>query len=61
MWCSIVLEVPNLALGPKRVGLWARILANADGNWVQAERCARPYKLHFCLAVKESPTGLGNR
>ena len=45
--CSIVLEVPNLALGPKRVGLWARILANADGNWVQAERCARPLQATF--------------
>src|SRR5712672_1544253 len=29
--CSIVLEMPNSALGPKRVGLWARTLEHAGG------------------------------
>src|SRR5882762_3486293 len=29
--CSIVLEMPNSALGPKRVGLWARTLDGARG------------------------------
>src|SRR5216683_2366696 len=29
--CSIVLEMPNSALGPKRVGLWARTLDGAGG------------------------------
>lgn len=40
--CSIVLEVPNAALGFGEVGLWARTLVNAGGKWVQAERGARP-------------------
>src|SRR6476660_5859107 len=36
--CSVVLEVPNSALGPKEVGLWARTLIPANGaggDWVQ--------------------------
>jgi hypothetical protein len=40
--CSIVLEVPNSALGPKRLGLWARTLDGADGKWVQVDRGALP-------------------
>ena len=40
--CSIVLEVPNSALGLKRVGLWARTLDGASGAWVQADRGALP-------------------
>jgi len=50
--CSIVLEVPNSALGPKEVGLWHRTLVSAGGpggDWVQAERGARP--LQFFLVV----------
>jgi hypothetical protein len=42
--CSIVLEVPNSVLGPKKVGLWARTLireGGAGGSWVQADRGAR--------------------
>src|SRR5258707_14131731 len=38
--CSIVLEMPNSALGPKQVGLWARTLDGADGVWIQADRGA---------------------
>jgi hypothetical protein len=38
--CSIVLEVPNSALGPKEVGLWMRTLDGASGSWVQADRGA---------------------
>jgi Domain of unknown function (DUF4331) len=40
--CSIVLEVPNSALGPKEVGLWMRTLDGAGGGWVQADRGALP-------------------
>jgi Domain of unknown function (DUF4331) len=40
--CSIALEVPNSALGPKRVGLWARTLDAVDGTWIQADRGALP-------------------
>jgi hypothetical protein len=40
--CSIVLEVSNSVLGPKRLGLWARTLDGAGGKWVQAHRGALP-------------------
>jgi len=41
--CSIVLEVPNSALGTKEIRLWARTLAAGDGgSFIQAERGARP-------------------
>src|SRR6202044_2842403 len=39
--CSIVLEVPNSALGSGKMGLWARTLDGASGKWVQADRGAR--------------------
>jgi len=48
--CSIVLEVPNSVLGPKEVGLWARILIpakDAAGSWVQVDRGARPSQTPF--------------
>src|SRR5712671_4014037 len=47
--CSIVLEIPNSALGPKRVGLWARTLDGADGVWVQADRGALPAQAVFLV------------
>src|ERR1700693_1423725 len=40
--CSIVLEVSNSVLGPKRLRLWARTLDGAGGKWVQADRGALP-------------------
>src|SRR5580692_10640335 len=41
--CSIVLEVPNSALGTKESRLWARTLTQGDlGGWMQVERGARP-------------------
>jgi hypothetical protein len=40
---SIVLEVPNRALGEDpRVGLWARVLAQRNGHWVQLDRVGHP-------------------
>jgi Domain of unknown function (DUF4331) len=45
--CSIVLEVPNSALGRKAVGLWARTLDGASGSWVQADRGALPAQSIF--------------
>src|SRR5258708_2173938 len=47
--CSIVLEIPNSALGPKRVGLWARTLDGAGGVWVQADRGALPAQAVFLV------------
>jgi hypothetical protein len=40
--CSIVLEVSNAVLWPRRLGLWARTLDGAGGRWVQADRGALP-------------------
>src|SRR6476660_7717406 len=40
--CSIVLEVPNSALGAREVRLWARTLTPGNGGgWIQVERGAR--------------------
>src|SRR5205823_1477249 len=47
--CSIVLEMPNSALGPNRVGLWARTLDGAGGVWVQADRGALPAQAVFLV------------
>jgi hypothetical protein len=47
--CSIVLEMPNSALEPKRVGLWARTLDGAGGVWVQADRGALPAQAVFLV------------
>jgi hypothetical protein len=45
--CSIVLEVPNTALGTNRIGLWHRTVDGAGGRWVQADRGARPSQSIF--------------
>jgi hypothetical protein len=45
--CSIVLEIPNAALGAGKVGIWARTLDGASGRWVQADRGARPAQTPF--------------
>jgi Domain of unknown function (DUF4331) len=45
--CSIVLEVPNSALGSKKLGIWARTLDGTSGKWVQADRGARPNQTPF--------------
>jgi hypothetical protein len=45
--CSIALEVPNSALSPGKMGLWARTLDGASGQWVQADRGARPNQTPF--------------
>jgi hypothetical protein len=44
--CSIALEVPNSALGPK-VSLWVRTLDGASGKWVPADRGARSNQTPF--------------
>jgi hypothetical protein len=56
--CSIVLEVPNSALGTKEVRLWARTLAPGDGgDWIQVERGARPAQA--VVLVEERDAYLG--
>ena len=56
--CSIVLEVPNSALGAKEVRLWARTLTRGDGDgWIQVERGARPAQA--VILVEERHAYLG--
>src|SRR5438552_7843387 len=45
--CSIVLELPNSALGTNVVGLWARTLDKTGEGWVQADRGGRPLQAVF--------------
>lgn len=45
--CSIVIELPNSALGACQIGVWARTVDRADGTWVQADRGARPSQSIF--------------
>ena len=45
--CSIVLELPNSALGQGPIGLWARTVDRRGGEWVQADRGARPSQSIF--------------
>jgi hypothetical protein len=51
--CAIVLEVPNSALGAKKLALWHRTLDGKGGKWVQADRGARPSQTPF-LAGEEN-------
>jgi len=46
---SLVLDVPNAALGPGALGLWMRVLVQAPAGpgWVQVERGARPTQTVF--------------
>jgi hypothetical protein len=53
--CSIVLEVPNSALGIKEVRLWARTLTQGDlGGWIQVERGARPAQAVILVEEREA-------
>jgi hypothetical protein len=52
--CSIVLELPNSALGLQKVGLWQRTLDGASGSWVQADRGALPSQSVFLTGEKKS-------
>jgi len=45
--CSIVIELPNAALGGGKVGLWARTIDNTAEGWVQADRGGRPMQAVF--------------
>src|SRR6267142_1025165 len=50
--CSIVLEVPNSTLAPKRLGLWARTLVGAGGKWDQVDRGALPAQAVFLVGTE---------
>lgn len=57
--CSIVLEVPNSALGSEKLGLWHRTLDGAGGKWVQADRGARPSQTPFLAGEQNAAYLLG--
>jgi hypothetical protein len=52
--CSIVLEVPNRALGPGEIGVWARTVDGRGGTWVQAERGALPSQSVFLTGSEKA-------
>jgi hypothetical protein len=52
--CSIVLELPNSALGADKVGLWARTVEKTREGWSQAERGARPMQAVFLPGVERA-------
>jgi Domain of unknown function (DUF4331) len=45
--CSIVVELPNSALGSNEVGLWARTVDKTGEGWIQADRGGRPLQAVF--------------
>jgi Domain of unknown function (DUF4331) len=47
--CSIVIELPNSALGNNRVGIWARTVDKTGEGWVQADRGGRPLQAVFLV------------
>ena len=47
--CSIVIELPNSALGNDEVGIWARTVDKTGEGWVQADRGARPLQAVFLV------------
>jgi Domain of unknown function (DUF4331) len=51
--CSIVLEVPNSALGRRKIGLWHRTLDGVGGRWVQPDRGARPSQSVFLSGAEK--------
>ncbi len=59
--CSIVLEVPNSALGTKEVRLWARTLTPGDGGAGSKWSAERGLHKLSCLSKKEMPTSEANR
>src|SRR5258708_7524033 len=52
--CSIVLEIPNSALVPKKMGLWHRTVDGASGKWVQADRGALPSQSVFLTGEEKA-------
>ena len=52
--CSIALEVPNSTLGRQTLGLWARTLDGVAGQWVQADRGARPQQAVFLTGAENA-------
>ena len=49
--CSIVVELPNSALGSNDVGIWARTVDKTAEGWVQADRGGRPLQAVFLVGA----------
>jgi hypothetical protein len=47
--CSIVIELPNSALGNNKVGIWARTVDKTEEGWIQADRGGRPMQAVFLV------------
>jgi len=47
--CSIVIELPNSALGANPVGIWARTVDKTREGWIQADRDGRPMQAVFLV------------
>src|SRR3989449_4067659 len=52
--CSIVLELPNSALGTNAVGIWARTVDKTADGWIQADRGGRPLQAVFLPGEKRA-------
>ena len=50
--CSIVIELPNSALGSNDVGIWARTVDKTAEGWVQADRGGRPLQAVFLVGAE---------
>jgi hypothetical protein len=57
--CSIVLEVPNSALGSGKMGLWHRTVDGAGGKWIQADRGALASQAVFLPGDEKAAYELG--
>jgi len=47
--CSIVIELPNSALGTNEPGIWGRTVDKTEEGWVQADRGGRPMQAVFLV------------
>ena len=47
--CSIVIELPNSALGSNKIGIWARTVDKTGEDWVQADRGGKPLQAVFLV------------
>jgi hypothetical protein len=47
--CTIVIELPNSALGNNEVGIWARTVDKTAEGWIQADRGGRPMQAVFLV------------
>jgi hypothetical protein len=47
--CSIVIELPNSALGNNEMGIWARTVDETAEGWIQADRGGRPMQAVFLV------------